>query len=459
MNETPLKEDQARKRPQNRKNFAVIHAHPVLVRTCPLPAFHPTNPLSFLQLAYVLVKEYLLTKSASHPNVYDAYYSPETRSIHVTDQSAARALWEQGFFGKGSLSRSEPEWLEREKRRLGVADEEGKTKTAAEVTQKRREDRKEEKRQRAKREAEDLEEKLKEEGKLKEVQVRIDSRVLNGCPTKQLNKELCNRSPKKLDGYHDIDGTQATFKATTLLKNQEHFQLTSEEAFFLSYGLGVLHIYPRPIENVSLNGHDPKNKLDKCEDQLSGPLDTIQLLSLFRRTSTFPPVPGSQSLAPDDKFMVNYAVYHHFRSLGWVVRPGIKFAVDFLLYAKGPAFHHAEFAVIVLPTYSHPNWTTDEKSEDDYVDSPTVKEHKVWKERGEWWWLHSVNRVQNQVMKTLILAYVDVPPVDTAFDPGKANLEYISNMNTAKEDIGKLLSHYKVSEFVIRRWSPKRARD
>lgn len=44
----------------------------------------------------------------------------------------------------------------------------------------------------------------------------------------------------------------------------------------------------------------------------------------------------------DNPFLVHYAVYHHFRSLGWVVKGGIKFCVDYLLYKRGPVFHHAE---------------------------------------------------------------------------------------------------------------------
>jgi len=33
---------------------------------------------------------------------------------------------------------------------------------------------------------------------------------------------------------------------------------------------------------------------------------------------------------------------HHYRSLGWVVKNGVKFSVDYLLYKRGPVFHHAE---------------------------------------------------------------------------------------------------------------------
>ena len=58
-------------------------------------------------------------------------------------------------------------------------------------------------------------------------------------------------------------------------------------------------------------------------------LDSSLLLSPTRR------------LLPDDPFLVSYAVYHHYRSLGYVVKTGIKFASDWLLYRKGPVFSHA----------------------------------------------------------------------------------------------------------------------
>jgi tRNA-splicing endonuclease subunit Sen2 len=46
---------------------------------------------------------------------------------------------------------------------------------------------------------------------------------------------------------------------------------------------------------------------------------------------------------PDNPFLINYIAYHHYRSLGWVVKTGIKFCVDWLLYKKGMVFSHAEY--------------------------------------------------------------------------------------------------------------------
>lgn len=49
----------------------------------------------------------------------------------------------------------------------------------------------------------------------------------------------------------------------------------------------------------------------------------------------------------DKRFPVRYAVYHHFRHKGWVVRPGVTMGVDFLLYKDGPPFTHSSFMVLV----------------------------------------------------------------------------------------------------------------
>lgn len=78
----------------------------------------------------------------------------------------------------------------------------------------------------------------------------------------------------------------------------------------------------------------------------------------FLKSSSSLPIPLLQSFPeadaeclwkrPDNPFLVKYAVYHHFRSLGWVVKNGIKFCVDLLLYKKGPAFTHAEYVYLLI---------------------------------------------------------------------------------------------------------------
>ncbi|KAI9291085.1 hypothetical protein K502DRAFT_368729 [Neoconidiobolus thromboides FSU 785] len=48
-----------------------------------------------------------------------------------------------------------------------------------------------------------------------------------------------------------------------------------------------------------------------------------------------------------DKFVNEYLVYHYFRSNGWVVKNGLKFATNFVLYKDGPTYQHSKYAVII----------------------------------------------------------------------------------------------------------------
>lgn len=50
----------------------------------------------------------------------------------------------------------------------------------------------------------------------------------------------------------------------------------------------------------------------------------------------------SEAVAPDHPLLLNYVAYHHYRALGWVVKTGIKFCTDWLLYKRGMVFSHAE---------------------------------------------------------------------------------------------------------------------
>ena len=482
---------------KGRRYYETIHAQHLPLQTHPLPAFHPSNPFSFLQLAYFLLSERLTTTSTppskpSPQQILKSYYSPSTRSVHVTDAETAHRLWRDGFFGKGSLSRSEPEWLERERRRLEEVRRGRRGGTAGEVTERRREERREEKRERARKEREELEGRLRDEGKLvvKEVvsgrageggdkgeegevaQVGDESGVGGQKTTQREGKadaQHTNESAARPDNIREDEGgaevesisndarenaalhetkqSRTDTDTRPVLKNQEHLQLTPQEAFFLAYGLGILEIHPLDSANVAAS-----KPSKPC-------LSNHDLLELFRRTSTFPPLPSptEKPLPPDDAFLLNYLVFHHFRALGWVARPGIKFAVDWLLYAKGPVFAHAEFAVLVLPSYERwpdgkaPSDDASSQHADDARATEGCKEHAAWRERGEWWWLHSANRVQNQVKKTLLLVYVSVP--------SEGEVALVERDEDGNADIGALLSLYQVREFAIKRWSPNRNRD
>ncbi|KAG1719296.1 hypothetical protein EDB19DRAFT_1585255, partial [Suillus lakei] len=58
--------------------------------------------------------------------------------------------------------------------------------------------------------------------------------------------------------------------------------------------------------------------------------------------SLIPQLDAPSLPCPDNPFLVPYITYHHHRSLGWVIKSGITFCVDYLLYKCGPVFQHVE---------------------------------------------------------------------------------------------------------------------
>ncbi|KAH6692440.1 tRNA-splicing endonuclease subunit Sen2 [Plectosphaerella plurivora] len=507
----PARDAKPKKAPLNE-----IYVRPAPIRTFPLPVFYPNNPLSLLHLAWAWTKQAFFPPPAEPSMIWEGVWSPETRSVHITDPQAIRALWEQGFYGKGHLSRSEPNWLKREKVRKGLE----KAHVSEEHTVNRREERIKMKWERARAEQEAIRQTREEEARMAEAArsaartlaavvlpppalsrlapvgptellalpnslaeldlapaLEVDGAVANGAPTygsiipshsterpssssasdtsdeqKTLKRRKSVRFSPKVEsttfqhsdppspGHVAVNGGvlngQSKEPATPPTANgngntaipkldapvdaptdkpisiddivdKEHLQLTVEEAFFLAFGMGVLKV------------REPSGKAY---------MDTASLFTALRQYSYFPPR-AEAKLEPDDPFLVHYAVYHHFRSLGWVPRPGIKFAMDWMLYARGPVFDHAEFGVIVMPAYTHDWWKKND---------PRVFQKS-------WHWLHGVVRVLSQVMKSLVLVYVEVPPphlLEEACEKGPA-------------EVFKL---YNVREVMVKRWSGNRNR-
>jgi len=447
------------KRPKTRKpNYNLIHKDALPVTLYQAPPLIPHNPISILHHIYL----FFFPPIVSHTPSYTAVFSLETSSVIVKDAQAILDLWRRGFWGKGSLSRSEPTWLQRELRRLGYEDV---IETSEEVTRRRREERKEFKKERAQKEKEELERILREEAERKKTtengsainsDVQAKSSVseapaegvsdVNGLPTPPLSlveasqlpgtesndkslavqvrvEDIVRPDPSTLisptktvrfadNPIADILVLEQERPPASSVQDEEHLQLTLYEAFFLVFALGILTVT------------DPSTT-----KQISTP----DLLTLFRCHSTPPPISTSVSLlfTTDDPFLINYAVYHHFRSLGWVVKNGIKFSVDFLLYSRGPVFTHAEYGIVILPNYSAWGGQREETK------------------KREWWWLHEIMRVSSQVKKTVILCYVDVPTID--------------EVNGWDDENGMglkgLLARYKIREVGLSRWIPNRNRD
>ncbi|KAI6248805.1 putative tRNA-splicing endonuclease subunit tsp-2 [Erysiphe necator] len=514
----------------------------------PLPIFLPHNPLSLIHIIFTWLSQLINPKDSQIFPAYQGFLSLETRSVHVTEVRSIRGLWEQGFYGKGNLSRSEPNWLDGERARR----ENKVALTSEEFTRKRRLERQKLKWERARKERLTIDQILLEEAEElnqngimnSSVTSCVDPIELLTFPNSQLDPmnqndaksngtnvhdnptltELAHnvssscismldspQSSRRIDEiiidtpiekpsnfspeisveksnfdtiyessieYHDVKnyreskhGSLNSFETflgyksfskissiyrklietsvrlcksvyffsnvinenpilknshssieiesklnedrCLIIRNEEHLQLTFEEAFFLSYALGCLNI----IETATMTR-----------------ISNQTLFKHFRQYSSFPSkIEKMQS--PDDKFMINYVVYHHFRSLGWVVRSGIKFSVDYLLYNRGPVFSHAEFSVLILPAYSHSYWTS----------TMSLAEYSRQKQHRTWAWLSCINRVISQVKKTLVLCYVDIPPPLSIEDEERMSLDV-------------KLSRYKIREFILNRFLTNRMR-
>ena len=74
------------------------------------------------------------------------------------------------------------------------------------------------------------------------------------------------------------------------------------------------------------------------------------------------------------------------------------------------------------------------------------------KKQKDWWYLHGVNRVQSQVVKTLVLCYVDVPAPEEMQAASEGGEEVVGG-------VMGLLRRYRVREFTVKRWTANRSRD
>lgn len=187
---------------------------------------------------------------------------------------------------------------------------------------------------------------------------------------------------------YQIEETNQAIASISDFKKESPFQTTEneelilipEEAYFLAFGLGVLRV-KRSGSDISL-------------DELYA--------DLFAHNHQFP---------------LRYAAYHHFRHKGWVVRPGVRMGVDFLLYKDGPPFTHSSFMVIIR---------TDD--DDERLAMEELTEHD----------LDVLTRISGTVQKVLLLCYVLRPS------------------NSVDLSMPSCLRKMEVCEIITSRWEPSK---
>ncbi|XP_025777857.1 tRNA-splicing endonuclease subunit Sen2 isoform X3 [Puma concolor] len=165
----------------------------------------------------------------------------------------------------------------------------------------------------------------------------------------------------------------------------EYLQLSLEEAFFLVYALGCLSIYYEK--------------------------EPLTILKLWK---AFPIVQPT--------FRTTYMAYHYFRSKGWVPKVGLKYGTDLLLYRKGPPFYHASYSVII-------------ELVDDHFEG-SLRRPFSWRS------LAALSRVSVNVSKELMLCYLIKP----------------STMTDKEMESPECMKRIKVQEVILSRWVSSRER-
>lgn len=292
-----------------------------------------------------------VTPDASGVNPSDVGPSSQTHT--------AQELWNAGFFGKGSLSRSEPTWRMRK-----VNEEQVKRQrergaknvfTPEELTAMRRRERMHAKIERAR------------------LAVRAGTQLpdgivaLGGTLTEDEERLLAKRAEQEVEDEGDDDGEEEEYgkhipgliylgkggndekdkgdgasavgddassslppldhdAIAASIQDMEWLHVSPSEVFFLAGMLGVLEV--RELDGRALAIEEIWARL--LEGQTT------------RADSLTPSPSPAAPPRPDHPFLLSYIAYHHYRSLGWAVKSGVKFCCDWLLYKRGPVFGHAE---------------------------------------------------------------------------------------------------------------------
>ncbi|XP_019501590.1 PREDICTED: tRNA-splicing endonuclease subunit Sen2 isoform X1 [Hipposideros armiger] len=121
-------------------------------------------------------------------------------------------------------------------------------------------------------------------------------------------------------------------------------------------------------------------------------------------------------------FRTTYMAYHYFRSKGWVPKVGLKYGTDLLLYRKGPPFYHASYSVII-------------ELVDDHFEG-SLRRPFSWKS------LAALSRVSVNVSKELMLCYLIKP----------------STMTDEEMESPECMKRIKVQEVILSRWVSSRER-
>ncbi|GME74699.1 unnamed protein product [Ambrosiozyma monospora] len=378
---------------------------PLPVDIVQVPQLIPHNPLSWCVVGVCFIIGWAKINNRKAHVVYDE----EAMTFKIPDSKDMHRIWSSGYFGKASLSRSEPTWADRTKKRLLNVNT--KEAVSEDVVKRRRKERAKFKKERQRLDElgkqyrlEGNDEKLKLlEEERRSFNDKSKGRVKEDKETKHHNHHHHHSKKGKDDFSSSYQPTLADLRKEDRdlivdgkdIRNLEYLELMPVEALFLNIINSV---------NITIEGKS---------------YSSIQLFKLLCETCG--------EIKPNNPFILQFLVYFHYKTLGWCARSGFKFSSDYILYERGPPFQHAKFAVTIVDN--------------------SVENRKSWSDYG------SVYRVVSGVKKTMVLCFVDSPDED---DFIKA---WDSLDDSSLESLKSLLSLYGINEIIYRRWSPSRTRE
>lgn len=327
-------------------------------------------------------------------------------SFKIFDYDDMLFIWNNGFYGKGNLSRSEPTWEQRMIKKiddyLNHNTDSNKDLFSEEITKNRRY----------------LREIWKNERiSLLKLEKEIKLRSVNGI--------ISDSDKEKLE----LERTKLSKLKEDLIKGNVNVNLNSRSNTPLNKESNSMSNLRMEDYDVIIDSNNIKNieylQLDPCEtifllqlDIISVDFNNINSIPLNKLVENLVNIYGFQIL-------LEYVVYYHYKTLGWCVKNGLKFSCDWILYSRGPPFSHAEFSIKIVSNNN--NYET-------LID------------------YSAISRVVSGVKKNLILCFVDHP------DFNSTNWLEIWNLFLTDGDLINLLNSFTIDEINWKRWTPSRTR-
>lgn len=350
------------------------------------------SPFFFCKLLVTSAKEHikLLFAKAPSPVVIDLTFEEIVENKYLIiaskDPSQRDVLWYGGYFGTGNLSRSQPTWLSRKKRSLS---EDQRKQFPEDLTAQRR---------------------LKKQI-IKEQQLDYEKTFMKFVSKEQdidqkeiVKKYESLKALKKDRSNVSVVNTTNTVEDIEQLQDQEEYVLTMEEYLYLKLFVAKNTMYLRYLKNTLVLRPDiPLNKL------IDG--DGLK------------------------KTLVRFVVYSVLRNKGYIVREGVKFGADYLVYdKKGPVFQHSDYSIVIR------DFTGGEK---DIMSAEDIL---------------SRLRIIGTANKKMIAMDVECNVDEAQWGKIQEQWTAIQDNRTLENLFLSLLNKFSVDQLLVERWIPERSR-